>query len=46
MLPHARHNANKFAFYSHLIVIFAFSDELPLWCTVQAEVIQKKQPAP
>ena len=40
-ITHARHNANKFAFYSRLIVIFAFSDELPLRCTVQAEVIQK-----
>ena len=25
---------------------FAFSDELPLRCTTQAEVIQKKKPAP
>ncbi len=45
-ITHARHNANKFAFYSHLIVIFAFSDELRLRCIVQAEVIQKKKPAP
>ena len=32
--------------YSRLIVIFAFGDEFPLRCTVQAEVIQKKKPAP
>ena len=32
--------------YSRLIVIFVFGDELPLRCTVQAEVIQKKKPAP
>ena len=38
-ITHARHNANKFAFYSCLIVIFAFSDELPSCCTAQAEVI-------
>jgi len=45
-ITHARHNANKFAFYSRLIVIFAFSDELPLRCTTQAKVILKKKPAP
>jgi len=32
--------------YSHLIVIFAFGDELPLRCTTQAKVILKKKPAP